>query len=343
MMKSFLSTTLAAAATLAMLPLNDSHGHPATVREMAEACEIFLKDLTEAQRAKASFEWKDVERVNWHFIPRERKGLPLKELDDSQRALAHSLIVTGLSHQGYQQAMQVMSLEKVLFLKENNNPTRDAGKYYISVFGTPDAKGTWGWRVEGHHLALNYTVVNGRELAVTPAFYATNPGRVLEGPRKGLQVLAGEENTALELVNGLSDAQKKAAIFSDEAPRDIITSADRHAKRLEPVGIGYAQLNADQQKQLKQLMGHYIKKHRSAVHKSVIERIEATGWNSVTFAWAGGLKQGEGHYYRIQTPDFLMEYANTQNDANHVHAVFRDLKNDFGDDILKRHYEAHQH
>ncbi len=339
MMKTIFQTTLAASALLAMFAPTDTQGHPATVREMAEACQIFLQDLDDDQRAKATFDWKDTERVNWHFIPRERKGLPLKELDDSQRALAHSLIITGLSRHGYQQALQVMSLEKVLFQKEDNNPTRDPGKYYISIFGTPEAKGTWGWRVEGHHLALNYTVVKGRELAVTPAFYATNPGRVLEGPRKGLQVLAGEENVARELAQSLTDAQREKAIFSEEAPRDIITSADRNARRLEPVGIGYAELTATQQKTLKTLIHHYLGKHRTAMQKKAIERIEATGWNSVTFAWAGGLNQGEGHYYRVQTPDFLLEYANTQNDANHVHAVFRDLKNDFGDDILKRHYE----
>ncbi len=339
MMRNLFQVTLAATAVFATLSPIDSDGHTATVREMAKACEVFLQDLNDDQRAKATFEWKDTERVNWHFIPRERKGLPLKELDDSQRALAHGLIVTGLSHKGYQQAMQVMSLEKVLFIKENNNPTRDPGKYYISVFGKPDPKGTWGWRVEGHHLSLNYTVVKGKELAVTPSFYATNPGRVLDGPRKGLQVLAGEENVARKLANSLDDAQKKIAIIDDKAPRDILTSADRNVKRLEPVGIGFGKLNDEQQELLKSLVNHYVSKHRKAILKREMERIEKAGWDKVTFAWAGGLKKGDGHYYRVQSPDFLMEYANTQNDANHVHAVFRDLKNDFGDDVLAKHYK----
>lgn len=339
MTKHFFTSTLAATAVLTAFSPQAADAHPATVAEMADACEVFLQSLDKDQKAKATFEWKDTERVNWHFIPRDRKGLALKELDDAQSALAHQLMVSGLSHKGYRQALQVMNLEKVLFIKEDNNPTRDAGKYYFSIFGDPDPKGTWGWRVEGHHLSLNYTVVKGKELAVTPAFYATNPGRVLEGPHKGLQVLAGEENVARKLANSLTEAQKKSAIFSDEAPRDILTSADRNVKRLEPAGISYDKLDGKQQKALKALIGEYISKHRKAVERRELKRIEKGGWEKVTFAWAGGLKQGEGHYYRIQSPDFLIEYANTQNDANHVHAVFRDLKNDFGDDVLKRHYE----
>lgn len=338
-MKSLFQVTLTATAALAILSPTASQGHPDTVKEMAEACEVFLQGLDAEQKAKATFAWKDTERVNWHFIPRDRKGLPLKELDDAQRALAHALIVTGLSHQGYRQAMMVMNLEKVLFLKEDENPTRDPGKYYLSIFGEPDPDGTWGWRVEGHHLSLNYTVIDGKELAVTPAFFATNPARVLEGAHKGLQVLAGEENVARELVNSLNEEQKEQALISDEAPRDIITSADRTVDTLKPVGISYDNLEDSQQKLLQTLVKHYLGKQRPAIQERELARIQAGGWQQLTFAWAGGLENGQGHYYRIQSPDFLMEYANTQNDANHVHAVFRDLKNDFGDDVLKRHFE----
>lgn len=335
--RPFLLPALAACGLASLLC--SAQAHPGTVREMAQACNTFLQDLNEEQKAKATFEWKDTERVNWHFIPRDRKGIALKELDDSQRALAHGLIVTGLSHQGYRQALEVMSLEKVLFLKEDNNPTRDPGKYYLSVFGTPDPKGTWGWRLEGHHLSLNYTVVKGKELAVTPAFYATNPGRVLKGARKGTQVLAGEENIARKLINSLNEEQRAKAIFSENAPQDIITSADRNVKKLEPTGIAYAGLNDDQQKTLQTLVNQYLKKQRPSISKRELKRIETAGWDTITFAWAGGTKEGEGHYYRIQSPDFLMEYANTQNDANHVHAVYRDLNGDFGDDVLKKHFE----
>ncbi|MDB4491556.1 DUF3500 domain-containing protein [bacterium] len=329
-------------AALTLGALSDSSAHPGTAKEMAQACAIFLQDLNDDQKAKAVFDWKDTERVNWHFIPRDRKGLALKDMDDSQRALAHAFIVTGLSHQGYRQALQVMSLEKVLFLKEDNNPTRDPGKYYISVFGTPDPKGTWGWRLEGHHLSLNYTIVKGQELSVSPAFYATNPGKVLKGARKGVQVLAGEENIARKLVNGLSDEQKSKAIFSADAPKDILSAADRNAKRLEPVGLGYNDFNDDQKKKLKSLINTYLRKQRPAIHKREMKRLDEAGWDKVTFAWAGGTKKGVGHYYRIQSPHFLLEYANTQNDANHVHAVYRDLNSDFGDDVLKKHF-AEEH
>jgi hypothetical protein len=305
---------------------------------MAAASNTLLNSLDTERKAKAVFEWKDGERVNWHYIPKARKGLALKEMNDAQRALAHGLIVTGLSHQGYRKALEVMSLEQVLFEMGDNPKTRDPGNYFISVFGTPSVDGTWGWRLEGHHLSLNYTVIKGKEVSVTPQFYATNPGRVNKGPHKGLQVLAAEENLARKLVNSLSDEQRKVAVVAAEAPADIITKADRFVNPLEPMGIGFAALTDEQKKQLTKVVQVYVQKHRPAIAKVEMKRIETGGWDKVHFAWAGGLKKGEGHYYRVQTPHLLLEYDNTQGGANHVHAVMRDFTNDFGDDLLKKHH-----
>ena len=315
-----------------------AQAHEATVREMAAASSVFLNSLDAERKAKAVFEWKDGERVNWHYIPKARKGLALKNMNDAQRALAHGLIVTGLSHQGYRKALQVMSLEQILFEMGDNPKTRDPGNYFISIFGTPAPKGTWGWRLEGHHLSLNYTVIKGTEVSVTPSFYATNPGRVNEGAHKGLQVLAAEENLARTLANSLTEEQLKTALVAAEAPADIITKADRTVKPLEPMGLAYTALTDDQKKQLTKLVNTYLRKHRPAIAKAELKRIETAGWDKVHFAWAGGLKKGQGHYYRIQTPHLLLEYDNTQGGANHVHAVMRDFTNDFGDDLLKKHH-----
>ena len=341
-MKSRAIIALALVATF--LASSNVQAHPATAKEMARASQLLIKSLPKEQKDKMRFEWKADERHNWHFIPRERKGLALKEMSDGARALAHALIITGLSHQGYKQTLQVMNLEQVLYDLDDNRAMRDPGKYYISIFGKPEPKGTWGWRLEGHHLSLNYTIVKGKAIAVTPAFYATNPAKVKEGPFKGLRVLGAEEDLARKLAKSLTDEQRKEAIVLDnKAPKDIITSAERKVSMLKPVGISYAKLTDEQKKSLTSLINRYLKKSRNTLAQAELKRIEEAGWDKVTFGWAGGLKPGEPHYYRVQGPHFLLEYDNVQNGANHVHAVWRDFENDFGGDILKKHYEeSHQ-
>jgi hypothetical protein len=215
--------------------------------------------------------------------------------------------------------------------------------YFVSIYGTPDAKGTWAWRFEGHHLSLSFTVVDGKEVAAVPSFMGTNPAEVREGAKKGLRVLGVEEDLGRELVKSLSAEQRTTAIFDKVAPKDIMTGADRAAKRLTPPGIAYSQLNGAQKEQLKKVVAEYANRVRPDVAKSDLAKIDKAGWDTVAFAWAGGLERGDGHYYRVQGSTFLLEYDNTQNNANHVHAVWRDFTNDFGEDLLKKHYEqAHK-
>src|SRR5690349_2488707 len=189
-MKPMFFKAAALAFTLACRISLQAHG---VGDEMAEAAENFLASLSGEQRAKATFDLKSDERLNWHFIPRERKGLPIKEMTGEQRALANVLLSSGLSHRGYFKASTIMSLEQILRdMEQGKGPVRDPERYFFSIFGKPESHGTWGWRVEGHHLALNFTI-SGDEISVAPNFMGTNPGEVREGPRKGLRVLGVEE------------------------------------------------------------------------------------------------------------------------------------------------------
>lgn len=321
-----------------------ARAHPPTPAEaMAEAAQHFLAALTPEQRQQATFDLNDAERLNWHFIPRERKGLPFKEMTPAQRLLAHALLSTGLSQRGYVKATTIMSLEQILReLEQGRGPTRDPELYYVTIFGEPGAQSTWGWRVEGHHLSVNFTLVNGQAVSA-PTFFGSNPAEVKTGPRQGLRVLAEEEDLARALVGSLSEAQRRQAIIQTDAPRDIITGADRKARRLEPLGIGYAALNSDQQHRLQELVEAYAQRHRPELATRDLEQIRQAGWDKVHFAWAGGLERGQGHYYRVQGPTFLLEYDNTQNNANHIHSVWRDFANDFGEDLLRRHYQETPH
>jgi len=326
-----------------------ARAHPAddtrvVAEEMTTAANNLLATLTTEQAAKATYPLNDNERFNWHFIPRERKGLPFKEMVPEQKHLAHALLSTALSHRGYLKASTIMSLEQVLRdLEQGKGPTRDPELYFVTIFGRPDAKGTWGWRVEGHHLSLNFMLVEGKEISVTPSFLGSNPGEVREGPRKGLRVLGAEEDLARQLVRSLNDEQKKAALYTNTAPREIITGNDRKARALSPMGISAAKLNAAQTGLVWQLIREYVYRYRPEIADHDLKKIEQAGTKNLYFAWAGSTEPKQGHYYRVQGPTFLMEYDNTQNDANHIHAVWRDFEHDFGDDLLREHYERTPH
>ena len=334
----FLRTILLLGSLLSPLTLNAA----SLEKEMADAAQKFRDTLTPEQRSKAIYEWNDDERFDWHFIPKPRKGLPFKEMTDEQKPLAHALLKTALSKPGYLKVTNIMSLENILFELENKSPTRDIGLYYITIFGSP-RKSDWGWRLEGHHLSLNFFIFGGKLASVTPSFLGTNPAEIPGGPRKGLRILGREEDLARELVKSFTDEQKKIAIIATDAPRDIITGNSRKAKFIEPVGLGYPKMNLVQQKRLVALMDECVRRYRAEIADADMKRIQKAGLNKLSFAWAGGLEPGEGHYYRIQGPTFLMEYDNTQNKANHIHCVWRDLEKDFGDDVLAKHYEQAPH
>lgn len=314
--------------------------------DMVDAAKNFLASLTSEQRSKATFELKSDERLNWHFIPKPRKGLPWKEMAPEQQRLAYALLNSGLSQRGYMKAMTIMSLEQILKELEKgrtNSPTRDPELYFVSVFGNPGSKEAWAWRVEGHHLALNFTLVPGKPISVTPSFMGSNPAEIRIGPRKGLRTLAREEDLARKLVQSLTDEQKKSAIYTNVAPRDIITGTNRNLRPLQPDGLAMNKLTKAQAETLWDLVQEYVRRYRPELADKDLERIQNAGLAKVYFAWAGPTEAGKGHYYRVQGPTFLMEYDCTQDNANHIHSVWRDLENDFGEDPLKQHYQEQPH
>jgi len=309
---------------------------------METAANNFLSSLTPEQRAQATYKFDDDQRFDWHFIPKPRKGLPLREMTTHQTKLAHALLSAGLSQRGYIKAVSIMSLEDILKQMEASNPKapqRDPEGYFFTIFGEPSASGVWGYRVEGHHLSQNYTVVGGK-VVDSPSFFGTNPADVKQGPRKGTRVLAAEEDLARELVTSLEGEQKKVAIVDEKAYKDIFTMASRKAAlEGQPSGLAAAKLNAKQFGMLMNLLEEYAGNVPEQMAQARMEQIKKVGKN-MQFAWAGSLDRGGPHYYRVQSPVFLIEYDNTQNDANHIHSVWRDYNGDFGLDLLKAHYQT---
>jgi hypothetical protein len=323
-----------------MILLTSAYYRTQTAPLMVDTAKAFLASLTPEQLTKAKMPFTSDERFNWHFIPKDRLGLPLKEMTPPQKHLAQALLAAGLSQRGYIKATSIMSLEDVLrILEKDSGVRRNPEGYFFSVFGDPVENGVWGYRVEGHHLSQNFTVVNGKVVG-SPSFFGTNPAEVKEGPRKGLRVLAHEEDLGRELLNSLNSDQKSVAIVDKTAYKDIFTMASRKAAlENQPNGLSAAKMNAKQREVLQTLLDEYAYNMPEQVAQAREEKIKKAGTN-LYFAWAGVAERGGPHYYRIQAPTFLIEYDNTQNNANHIHSVWRDYEGDFGLDLLKQHYET---
>lgn len=307
-----------------------------------KAAKEFIALLDAPLREQACMSWEDAERFNWHFVPRERKGLPLRAMNKAQRAKAYELLKSCMSAEGYKKAAAIVEMELVLRVLEGRGDSdeyRNPGKYYFTIFGEPGARNPWGWRMEGHHLSLNFSALDGALVSGTPSFMGSNPAVVPEGPKKGLQILREETELGFQLLNSLEQEQLKVALVAEKAPADIITGNKRTAWLQDPPGLSFTQLKPAQQQLLKKLLAVYIDRYTKLMADILLKEIEQAGWDKLHFAWAGSRAAGTGHYYRVQGPTFIVEYDNTQNGANHVHTTFRDLKNDFGDDVLKQHYD----
>ena len=322
---------------------------------MASAATSFLGSLSPEQRQKATFAFESDERTHWHFIPTDgfpRKGLTLKEMSDAQREHVRGLLKAGLSQRGYLTATQIMDLETLLGQIEQSarasgrgaeSMVRDPERYFVSIFGTPSKSATWGWRVEGHHVSLQFTIVNGTLVANSPFFFGSNPAEVREGPQKGLRILAQREDTARALVTALDPSQLAKAVIQNVALNDIVTENKVSVDPLSPVGIAAATLTPAQRDLLMKVVEAYTSAMADDIAAERMAQLRKAGLEKITFAWAGEIERGKKHYYRVQGPTFLVEFDNTQNNGNHIHSVWRDFQGDFGRDLLREHLRSVAH
>ena len=314
---------------------------PEPAPTMAQAANAFLAALDSGKRVKANLPFNSAERLDWHFIPRERQGLPFKEMSSEERQAALALLRSSVSARGFKKVDAILHLEQVLFAIEGE-ATRDTELYYFTVFGEPSERGVWGWRYEGHHVSLNWTIIEGRLVASTPQFLGANPADVGDGPQKGTRVLAVEEDVGRALVKSLRTDQSAQAILSTDAPPDILSGSSREAAIQADRGVPYKRLTQDQQGLLLSLIQEYASTQPVSVAQTRLARVKSE-LADVRFAWMGGIEKGQGHYYRIQGSTFLIEYDNTQDNANHIHCVWREFKGDWGTDLLAEHYLTAPH
>jgi hypothetical protein len=337
-------------AIVALLPTAALTHEPATEvdQKAMRAAVLSWRDALGPELTKqATFEFEGPERTDWHFIPKDRVGVKWDDMNLQQRRAAHNLLRTALSSQGYFKATTIMSLENELRRIEAGRPDvnniRDPEKYWFALFGDPEDDEPWGWRIEGHHLSLNFSSVTGQVVSVTPAFFGSNPAELRDGPRAGLRVLGKEEDLARELVASCTPEQFREVIILDAAPDEIIAQPGMEIKFAKPDGLSAEEMTPNQQALLRKLVAEIFGNYEAEIHDKALHEMEHAGFGMLHFGWAGSIKRGEGHYFRIHGPTLVIEYDNTQNNANHAHLVWHSPSNNFAADFLRRHYAESPH
>jgi hypothetical protein len=313
---------------------------PAT--RMAAAAQKFLESLTPEQKQKALFEFDSPERTNWHFIPLQdnktkqstRKGLSLQDMKEDQKKLALAILAAGASEDGYKKAVTIMGLESILKGQEKSGANvRDPEWYFFTIFGTPGKTGKWGWRVEGHHLSINYTLDNNEVVTSTPTFFGANPATIKDGPKKGERILPEAEDYAIGLYKSLTDDQRKIA-HQDKNFGEPKAQSPKSGMGA-PLGLASGKMDANQREMLMKLVRSYAERWHPEVAAAAFKAVQDAGTDKIYFAFAGSTEAGEGHTYRVQGPNFVIEFLNAQadsagNKANHIHSCWRLIDGDFG-------------
>lgn len=310
---------------------------------MASAAKKFITGLTPERKTKAALTFDGKERQDWSFVPGNHHGLTFADMGDADKSAARDLIRSGLSARGVLKAEAIMALDAILHDLENGNPSRDPFKYTVAVFGTPGDTGAWAWHLEGHHISLNFTCLKGEVISVTPYFLGANPAEVRGGPSAGKRALAAEEDLGRDLVKSLTPDQRAKAVIADKAPPEVLSLPGRPINGLwpePPLGLACADLSPDQRRIFDELLAEFTHNLRGSLADAEYAKMKAAGLEKIRFCWAGSFEKNQGHYYRIVGPTFVIEYDNTQNEANHPHTIWHDRTRDFGGDALAGHLKA---
>jgi len=309
---------------------------------MVDAARAFLASLSAEQKEQATFDFDDKERTNWNFVPLQdnatrkatRKGLPLEAMSPPQKKAALALVKAGTSETGNLAAVTIMSLEAILHEQEKGRAMiRNPEWYFFTIFGDPSKSGKWGWRVEGHHLSLNFTLDGDQVIASTPTFFGANPAEVKGGPKKGHRTLAASEDYAIALFKSLSEEQRKLAHQTKHFPEPEQKSLRPNVG--DPVGLPGAKMTAEQKDTLTKLLKSYTERMPPDIGAIEYKTATREGLDKIHFAYTGAAELGKQHTYRVHGPSFVIEFKNDQadsagNPANHIHSAWRRLKGDFG-------------
>ncbi len=308
---------------------------------MVQHAQDLIDSLTDAQRPKLLYPFDADERQDWHYFPRRRPGLSLGQMTSAQQQRVWALLETGLSEQGVEKTRDVVRTEAILGELTGRRQYRDPTNYAIVFFGSTVSGQPWSWRFEGHHLSLSFTVVPNHGIAVTPAFMGANPATVPDShEHAGFKALGPEEANGFRLLHSLFDDQRATALIASESFGDILSGPGREGRLQQRVGLALGDMTAAQRQQALTLIEAYVKNVHPELVKRELDSLMSAGIDTIHFAWAGSQHPGRPHYYRLHGPKLVIEYDNTQNGANHIHAVWHAPTNHLGQDLLRAHYET---
>ncbi|MBM3989410.1 MAG: DUF3500 domain-containing protein [Planctomycetes bacterium] len=297
---------------------------------MRAAAQALVAALDREDRARAVFPFHCAQRLDWHYVPRERAGVPLRSLDERERGALRALLRTVLSAEGERVVDEIVALESVLKERESTpeRPAtwRDAEAYSVAIFGDVDSGDPWGWRFEGHHVVLQFSEVDGK-LAFTPHFLGTNPARHEVGGRV-VEPLAGEQSLARELAAAFQGTLARRSRGLGAVPADVVHGPGRDERFDATEGVALAELPEALRGRVADLLGTYVGRFDGPARARASELVADLG--AVRFLWVGSTEAGKPHYYRLHSPRFTLEYHNGQNDVNHVHTLWRERAGDFG-------------
>ncbi len=331
---------------------------PASVsaRQMTSAAADFLTSLSAAQREAASYAFSVSNRTNWSNTPvfvHDRPGLLFADLSDAQRQAAHRLLRASLSSQGYQKITGVMRLDRIhgdreLARLEHEGPEEGArpyfqeeaesfgsGSYAIAIFGNPERDSDWGWLLQGHHMGASFTVSGGRT-GFTPLFLGATPLVLERGIHAGWSALSHEVTRGVELMESLTDEQRRVAVVSSEVPNDVLEGVGRRHSLAEQTGLKASAMTPAQRRLLRVLVEEYVRNADFDAAEAQLDFITDSGWENLSFAWIGPTgDRAAPFYYRVHGDRILIELTQR---PNHVHTIVRDPANDYGEAWLGQAY-----
>lgn len=338
-------------------------GQLAYNNEIKQAAISFIQTLTPLQKRTALLSFGDTARIKWNNLPvgmRARAGISIGDMTEDQRKLLHRILSVSLSSQGYLKATGVMHLDNLLNMNVDSSYARNMindnlrkmltdlkwshRNYYLAFFGTPSDK-NWGYKLEGHHLSVNFTFT-GDQLSVTPWFIGSDPAEIQITQYAGWRVLGEEEDLGIKLIQMLSPDQQKKATMSSGVPGDIITGAETGKRLIDFWGISGRELNKEQKKVLQYIIREYVFNMEFEKAMEEYDKIIKAGIENVYFGWIGPYAENKPHYFVLNGPTFLIEFDNAggpNGNGNHIHTIWREKGNEFGEDILKKHYTEEKH
>lgn len=331
--------------------------------EIKDAASSFIQTLDPLQKRSVLLQFGDTARVRWNNLPiglRARAGISIGNMTEAQRRLVHRILSATLSSQGYLKATGIMHLDNLLNLQTDSNFARKRindqvkkmmtdlkfghSNYFFAIFGNPSDI-SWGYKLEGHHLSVNISFT-GEKVSVTPWFIGTDPAEMDITEYAGWRVLGKEEDLGLRLIKMLSASQQKKATRNTDPPRDIITAAESGKRLVDNWGIKANELDKKQKEVLLVIIREYV--FNMEYEKAMIEydKIIKAGVDNIYIGWIGPYEEFKDHYFILNGPTFLIEFDNAggpRRDGNHIHTIWREKGNEYGEDVLKKHYMQEKH